>query len=273
MTDENLNHRPGSTGDPAPGAIGVRPPMGSTATVTAPGPPPPGGAGAPAPSSDPTGPTGPAGHPAGPSWQRRVGAALLDRPLRALVVGAVLAVVVGGSAMAVTLTRPPTYRSTTVMLIDDPLRLATAGDAGELSSLSALRLKYAALLSTDVMAAPVARATGLPVPEVLADVTTDVPLQSLLMDVTATTSSAATATRLSSAAAAEVTSYVKDEDSTFGIPANAQFSFTTIDPATPAAASPAPVAHALALGIGLAVLCLVLGFGLVQLVGNRRLLR
>ena len=56
--------------------------------------------------------------------------------------------------------RPDHVHSTAVMLIDDPPALATAGDDGQLLKLDGLRLKYAALVGTDLIAQPVATATA-----------------------------------------------------------------------------------------------------------------
>ena len=125
------------------------------------------------------------------------------------------------------------------MLIDDPPALATAGDDGQLLKLDALRLKYQALVSTDLIAQPVATQLHLPVGDVLGSVTAVVPYQSLadgrdrdLVD------PSQCAQRLAQATANEVTKFVKYESEVYNIPAIDRYTFIVIDPATAATARP-----------------------------------
>lgn len=206
-------------------------------------------------------------------WQVRAWRALSRRPRAAIVVGIALAILFGVTAAGTTLKGPTVYTSKTVMLIDDPYKLATAGDNGEFINLSALRVKYASLIPTSAIAGPVARRTGLPVTEVQTAVSGNVPLQSLLLDVNAAWSNSAKARQLSKATADEVTAYVKQENATYDIPPNDRFTLTTLDPAAPATASKPSNSRALAVGAGFAVLGFLIGFCLTQLVRNRKILR
>lgn len=188
-------------------------------------------------------------------------------PTRAILLGLLLATVFGAlGAVASKGNGSTTYTSTTVMIIDDPLALATAGDQQEFVKLDALRVKYSGLISTDVIAVPVAHRLHLSVGAVLGAVSTQVPFEGLLMDVDATWSSPREAQVLSQAVANEVTSYVTSEDVTYNIPQIDRFTFTTVDPASPATPQTPSSGHALTFAIGLAVLGFVLGYFATQLV-------
>ena len=165
-----------------------------------------------------------------------------------------------------------TYSSTAVMLIDDPPALATAGDDGQLLKLDALRLKYQALVSTDLIAQPVATQLGLSVGDVLGAMTAVVPYQSLLMDVTGTWSTPQVAQRLAQATANEVTKFVKYEAEVYNIPAVDRYTFIVIDPATAATANRPSHAHALTLAVGLAVAGFAATFVVTQFWRHRRYL-
>lgn len=206
-------------------------------------------------------------------WQWRVWDALRKSPGMALRIGILAAIVLGIVGAAVEMSGPTTYTSTAVMLINTPLKLATAGNDGELINLEALRYKYSALIDTSAIAGPVSRELGLPIGGVLTSVTGLVPLSSLLMDVQATWSTPAMAVRMAAATAKEVTAYVAYEDVTYDIPRLDRFSFTTIDPASAAIPSKPSAAHVVVLAVGLAIVGLLLGFGGTQLWRNRTLLR
>jgi capsular polysaccharide biosynthesis protein len=176
-----------------------------------------------------------------------------------------LAATFGALGAVASLGGTKTYTSTTVMLIDDPYSLATQGDS-EFIKLDALRVKYSGLVDTNAIAQPVASRLHLPVGAVLGSASTDVPFESLLMDVSATWSSPREAQILSQAVADEVTNYVKTEDAVYGIPKADQFTFNTIDPASPPITHAPSKSKALVLAIGLAVVGFALGFLATQLV-------
>ena len=213
--------------------------------------------------------------PAGwrPSYvQVRVWRALRTTPLPGLVFGVALGVVLAVVSAVIALSGPTVYTSTTVMLINDPLALATAGDQGQLLKLDALRYKYSGLAGTEALAAPVAQELKLPVGQVLGAVTTQVPPETLLMDVVATWSTPSEAAALSQAMADQITAYVKTEEVNNAIPLNDRFTFTAVEAAsTPTPVGPSPF-HAATLALALAVLGLIVGFVGAQLVRNRSLL-
>jgi capsular polysaccharide biosynthesis protein len=205
-------------------------------------------------------------------WQRRVARSLWTKPRLAIVLGLIVALVVAAAGGLSVMKGPTTYSSTAVMLIDDPPALATAGDDGVLLKLDALRLKYQALVSTDLIAQPVAAELHMPVGDVLGSVSAVVPYQSLLMDVTGTWSTPAIAQSLAQATANEVTKFVKYESDVYNIPANDRYTFIVIDPATSATASKPSHAHALTLAVGLAVAGFAVTFVATQFWRQRRYL-
>jgi capsular polysaccharide biosynthesis protein len=156
------------------------------------------------------------------------------------------------------------------MLIDDPYQLATSGQIAEYSALDALRYKYAALVGTDAIADPVASKLQVPVDDVLGALSTNVPMNSLLMTVEATWSTPQGAQRIAQAAANEVTAYIATEDNAYAIPTADRFTFKVIDPATPAFGQGPSKSKAATLAIGLGVLGFALGFLGTQLIRYAR---
>ena len=186
--------------------------------------------------------------------------------LRAVLVGLFLGfalALIGGLSV---LSGKTSYTSSTVMLINDPYKLATSGQPNEFTSLDYLRYKYSALVKTDAIANPVANQLGLPVGDVIGALSTDVPVNSLLMDVSATWSTPNGAQKLAQAAANEVTAYIGQEDDAYRIPTADRFTFEVVDPAPPGSAHGPSKAKAVSLAIGLAVLGFAVGFVATQLV-------
>jgi capsular polysaccharide biosynthesis protein len=205
-------------------------------------------------------------------WQRRVARSLGTKPLLAIVLSLIVAVLLGTIGALSLMRGAVTYSSTAVMLIDDPPALATAGDDGQLLKLDALRLKYQALVSTDLIAQPVATQLGLSVGDVLGATTAVVPYQSLLMDVSGTWSTPQVAQRLAQATANQVTKFVQYEAEVYNIPAVDRYTFIVIDPATAATANRPSHAHALTLAVGLAVAGFAATFVVTQFWRHRRYL-
>lgn len=158
-------------------------------------------------------------------------------PLLALVVAAVPGTVAGLVGERATLRGPTVWTSQTVMLIDQPYGIAVAGDSGVLLKLESIRLKYQGLAATNAIAGPVATKYGLPVSTVEASTAVVLPPDSLLLHVYGDWSSPAIAQNPSAAVAAEITSYVQNDDVQYKIPAADQFTITVVDPAAPATAS------------------------------------
>ncbi len=207
------------------------------------------------------------------TWQVRLWQALRHQARVGLLVGIALFLVVGAITFDVAVTGKKAYTSTTVMLIDDPLELATAGDQGQLLKLIQLRGKYQELAQTVVIAQPVASVLHLPTGVVLSDVAVVGQATSLLLDVVATTPTPGLARELSQGVANELTLYVENEERTYNVPAQNRFTLRTVSAASPAVGHGPKKRSALTLALGLAVVAFVVGFVLTQLARNRRFLR
>ena len=105
---------------------------------------------------------------------------------------------------------------------------------------------------------------------VLSDVTAQVPLESLLLDVTATGPTALKARQLSSAMANEITAYTQHESAAYAIPAKDRFTITAIGPASLAASSGPSRSHAASLAVGMGVIGFIVGFCVTQLFRRRK---
>lgn len=203
-------------------------------------------------------------------WQRRVWLVLRHRARLAAVIGFVIADIAGFLGAWSVVKTAPVWRSTTVMLIDDPYQLATSGDPGQLLKLQDLRYKYAALAGTEAIAGPVAAHVGLPVGAVEGAIGASPNAQALLIDVTGTWSSPTEAERLSSATAAALTQYVVTEEAAYNIPSTDRFVIRAIAPTGAAVASRPSSGNAAAHGVGYAVGGFAVGFVVTQLVRSRR---
>jgi capsular polysaccharide biosynthesis protein len=203
-------------------------------------------------------------------WQRRMLKALGTKPLLAVVVGLIAAVLLAATGVWSVTRAPATWSSTAVMLIDDEPALATAGDDGQLLKLDELRLKYAALADTDLVAQPVAKKLHLPVGAVLGSVSAIVPSESLLMQMTATWSNPQVAQHLAQASAEQVSKFVQYEAAVYNIPKVDRYTFKVIDPASAATVHGPSHADALTLAAGLAVGGFAALFVATQLWRNRR---
>ena len=190
---------------------------------------------------------------------------------RAVAAGLLLGVLLAVIGAFAVLSGRTLYTSTTTMLIDDPYQLATSGQVSEFGNLDALRYKYSALVGTDAIAGPVARQLHLPIEDVLGAVSTTVPMNSLLMTVQATWTTAGGAQLISQAAANEVSAYIVNEDNTNNISSTYRFTFNVIDPATQAVGQGPSKSKAATLAIGLAVLGFAVGFLATQLIRYLRL--
>jgi capsular polysaccharide biosynthesis protein len=186
--------------------------------------------------------------------------------MRAVLVGLVLAAVLGAIGAIAGRGGVTTYTSRTVMLIDDPYGLAVSGNNSTFVQLDALRFKYADLIHTSPIAQPVANKLHIPVGNITGAVSAEVPNTSLLMDIDATWSSPRQAQLLSQAVADELTNYVKAEDVSFNIPPANAFTLATVDPASAAVAHGPSSRKTLTLAIGLAILGFVVGLLATQFV-------
>jgi capsular polysaccharide biosynthesis protein len=190
------------------------------------------------------------------TWQSELWRRLARRPGRALLAGLAAGVLVA-MAVGVSVSQggSATYTSQTVMLLDDPLGIATSGDAGVLVKMDDLRYKYASLASTDAIAAPVAATLHVPASVVLGATSVQVPANSLLLDVDGTWSTPGFARALSTAMAQGIIEYIQNENSAYDVPSADRFVASIVSPA--GAASPSQPSHTRAVAVGVLVLVLV----------------
>ena len=218
-------------------------------------------------AQEPTPEDGRGDHPQSRSWR-----ALRTKPLRSLLLALLVAIGAGVAGSHLNAKGTPVYASQTGLIVDDSYGIATAGDEGLLVKLVAVRAKYQGLAATDAMAGPVAAKLGLPVDKVLSATSVATPPDSLIMVVTATWTNAREAQRLSSAMAAEIITYVNDENLQYQIPGADQFIIHVVNPTTAATLSTPSHRKSAADAIGLAVVAFLLCFAGLQLLFNRKLL-
>src|SRR5690348_3715371 len=149
---------------------------------------------------------------------------------------------------AIFLTRPAKYQSTATLAIDQPSLIATGG-SGVLDKLSRIRAKYAPLLTTDVMADPLAKQLGTTPQAVRSSLSTTTPGVNLLIAVTATRGSRAQAQAFAAAAATELATYATDDQTRAAVPANEQFSIVVVDQARPGTKTAPDRAQAIAIAV------------------------
>ena len=204
--------------------------------------------------------------PAASTWQATLWSRLLHKPGRALLAGLLVAAMAGVLVGEKLSKGPTTWTSQTVLIFDDPLGIAIAGDAGELAKLIEVRYKYASLASTEAMAQPVAAELKVPVSTVLASTSTVVPVDSVLLYVDGTASTPAAAREFSSAMAREMVSYIQAEDATYGVPSSNRFLATIVSPATDATPHGPSSTRALSVALVVALGGFLVGFAAYQLV-------
>lgn len=198
--------------------------------------------------------------------------AWLPVSLQALILTLVVAAIVGAvAAEAVLAATPVTYQSTATLFINDPQAVAASGDAGELAKLSALRAEYAELLSTQLVTAQLAGAAGLSPAAASGTVSASLPADSLLMDVTATASTAGMARRLAAAAAGVVVRDATASQAAAGIPPAQRYTFTQVTPAQPAVRMSAKLSRQLLVGALAGVLTFGLALGVATARERRRI--
>jgi hypothetical protein len=199
-------------------------------------------------------------------WQATLWRRLRHKPGRAVLAGLLLAAMAGVFTGEKLVQGPTKWSSDTVMIFDDPLGIALAGDAGELSKLVSVRYKYASLVATEAMAQPVAAELKIPVSAVLGSTSTIVPPNSVLLDVVGTASAPRVARTLSTAMAQQVVSYIQSEDSTYNVPASDRFTATVVSPANSATPSGPSKTRALSVALVVALAGFLVGYSVFQLV-------
>lgn len=146
--------------------------------------------------------------------------------------GLVAAVFVVGVVLGVSrLSDPATYQSSAVVMIDQPRAIAAVPSPGVLEKLSRLRLKYAGLLRTRELQAPIADAVGVTPGVVASTLQVNVSGESLLLQLAGRSADPERAEAVARTAADELIAYAEQEQSEAGIPADQRFAFRVVTPA------------------------------------------
>ncbi len=154
--------------------------------------------------------------------------------IRNLTYALLAAALLAGLSAAVALRAPAEYRSRAVLLIDNPLALATAGDDATVNKLEQLRGKYATLADTELMAGPVADELGMSVGAVIEATSVQPTPATLTLLVTADGDDPARTQALAAAMAQEIGSFVQTEHETYGVAQADRFSIRVVQEASPA---------------------------------------
>ena len=155
--------------------------------------------------------------------------------IRNLTYALLAAVLLAALAAALTLRAPAEYRSVAVLLIDNPVALASSGNEGTVNKLEQLRGKYATLANTEVIAGPVASELGLGVGDVIRRTDVDPAPSTLSLVVVAHGSEASSTRELANAMARGIGAFVQAEHEEHAIPAADRFAIEVVQEASPAA--------------------------------------
>ncbi len=166
-----------------------------------------------------------------PSLADRARAVVEQFSLRNFVLALIAAALVASVSAAMVLREPAVYESRAVLLIDNPLALATAGDEGTILKLDRLRIKYATLAHTEVIAGPVAKALDLPLGAVLGATDVVATPASLSLVVAARSGKPTAAVALAAAMSTGIVDFVVQEHEANHVPPNDRFVFRVVQPA------------------------------------------
>lgn len=158
-----------------------------------------------------------------PSW-------LPSRPRR-LIISALAAVIIAAVAAAIVLGGDKVHQSRALVVIDQPVALATGTDGGLLDKLSRLRIKYADLVPTAEISGPAAETLGLPLGRVAGAVSAEVPQLSLTIAITARSGDADEAVAIANAVADSLAEYADAELAEVGVPEKDRYVFRVVIPA------------------------------------------
>ena len=158
--------------------------------------------------------------------------AILVLSIANLLVALAVGLVCAGVGYANVMRQPARYQSTAVMLLDQPLAIAT-GDSGVVVKLNLLRAKYAALVTTSEIMAPAARAADLPVGEMRAAQRPLYPANSLILLPHARAGNPQRARLIAQATAETLSRYVQDEQASTGLDPAARLSLRIVQNAGP----------------------------------------
>jgi capsular polysaccharide biosynthesis protein len=207
--------------------------------------------------------TGTAGSP---TW-------LPSRPRR-LLVSALVGVIVAALAAAMVLRGDEVHQSRALVVIDQPVALATGADGGLLDKLSRLRIKYADLVPTAEISGEAADSLGLPIGRVAGAVSAEVPQLSLTIAITARSGDPAESVEIANAVADALVDYADAELADVGVKPADRYEFRVVVPASSARKVDPTTGEALKAAISFGLLTLGAAYVLFELLdataGRRR---
>ncbi len=185
-----------------------------------------------------------------------------------LVAALIVAFLVGALAGVVVLTRPAKFDATAAVAVDQPSLIASGGDR-VIDKLQRLRVKYAPLLRTDVIADPLSKQLGTSPGVLRASLSATAPVDSLLIVITAHTGSRTQSQNFANKAAQFLVTYAKDEQTRDNVPAAEQFQLVVVDQARPGAKVEPTQQRAIAVTLASALIGGALAYVLLQLLRPR----
>lgn len=191
-------------------------------------------------------------------------------PLIPMLAVLVVAIIAGGATTGYELSRPATYTSSAVLLIDQEPAIVASGSEGVIGKLQALRYKYVGIVTTVAFAQPVAQQTGLPESLVHASLSASADPNTLLLSVTATTHVAREAPLIAQTGAQALVSYLRNEQKGLGVKPQDEVTLSVVSPASAAQQIAPHKRKAALIGLGVLVGVVVIGALLVDLVRPRR---
>ncbi len=163
---------------------------------------------------------------------RRAWIAIATPSLANFVIAAVAGLLFAGLAMASIMRQAPVYRSTAVMLLDQPVQIAL-GNEGAVVKLNILRGKYTAILTTNAVMEPAAEKAGVPVGLMRASQRPTYTAEALTIYPAVESDDPQLAQLMAQASAEALSEYVTAEQAATGLGANQQLSLRIIQDAGP----------------------------------------
>ena len=199
----------------------------------------------------------------------RWGDPLASFSLGLFVIALVVGLITAGWAYEFINRQTPQYESRAVMLIDQPVEIAT-GNEGAVVKLNLLRPKYVALLTTSDVIIPAARRAGVSPAFMARSERPVAPIQSLTVLPVIRTSNRLLAQRMAQALAEELEDYVVAEQEDAGLPPAAQIQLRVIEDAHAGVKVAPKQERARQVGAVFGVGGLLVSYALLQLIRSRR---
>ena len=178
-------------------------------------------------------------------------------------------IIAGGVAYENIKHQSPLYQSSAVMLIDQPVQIAT-GNEGTVAKLTLLRLKYVALLTTAEIIVPAAREAGVAPAVLAASERPNAPITSLTILPAIRSKDPVLAQRMAQGLANALADYVSTEQAGLNLPPQAQIVVRVIDPARVGHKVSPTKERARQVGLVVGAGGLLIAYAVLQLVRSRQ---